>query len=154
MYVDGFRFDLASVFSRNSDGSINLTDPMLFADIMSDPVFAGLRFIAEPWDAAGVYQLGRGFPELSWLQCNGEEGYGLTETSSVVTTNHPLHPTRGSLGKAVGNQQIRLAPDGEILVRGDNVSFELFGREESGDEWLHTGDLGENGPDGTLYYKR
>ncbi len=71
MHVDGFRFDLASVFSRNSDGSINLTDPMLFADIMSDPTFAGLRFIAEPWDAAGVYQLGRGFPELSWLQCNG-----------------------------------------------------------------------------------
>jgi isoamylase len=71
MHVDGFRFDLASVFSRNSDGSINLTDPMLFADIMSDPDFAGLRLIAEPWDAAGIYQLGRGFPELSWLQWNG-----------------------------------------------------------------------------------
>jgi isoamylase len=71
MHVDGFRFDLASVFSRNSDGSINLTDPMLFADIMSDPAFAGLRLIAEPWDAAGIHQLGRGFPELSWLQWNG-----------------------------------------------------------------------------------
>jgi isoamylase len=54
MHVDGFRFDLASVCSRNSDGSINLTDPMLFADIMSDPCFAGLRLIAEPWDAAGI----------------------------------------------------------------------------------------------------
>ncbi len=70
MHVDGFRFDLASVFSRNSDGSINRTDSMLFADIMSDPAFAGLRFIAEPWDAAGVQQLGRAFPELSWLQWN------------------------------------------------------------------------------------
>lgn len=71
MHVDGFRFDLASVFSRNSDGSINLTDPMLFADIMSDPALAGRRMIAEPWDAAGVYQLGRGFPALLWLQWNG-----------------------------------------------------------------------------------
>jgi len=82
------------------------------------------------------------------------QGYGLTETSSLVTTNHPLHPTRGSIGKVVGNQEIRLAPDGEILVRGTNVSLELFGRaapEE--DVWLHTGDLGEMGPDGTLFYR-
>jgi long-chain acyl-CoA synthetase len=82
------------------------------------------------------------------------QGYGLTETSSLVTTNHPLHPTRGSIGKVVGSQEIRLAPDGEILVRGTNVSLELFGREAPGeDQWLHTGDLGEIGPDGTLFYK-
>jgi long-chain acyl-CoA synthetase len=82
------------------------------------------------------------------------QGYGLTETSSLVTTNHPLHPTRGSIGKVVGNQEIRLAPDGEILVRGRNVSLELFGRPApSEDDWLHTGDLGEMGPDGTLFYK-
>ncbi|MDA1185334.1 MAG: isoamylase [Acidobacteria bacterium] len=70
MHVDGFRFDLASVFSRNSDGSINLTDPMLFADIMADPTLAERRLIAEPWDAVGVSQLGRAFPALSWLQWN------------------------------------------------------------------------------------
>ncbi len=82
------------------------------------------------------------------------QGYGLTETSSLVTTNHPLHPTRGSIGKVVGNQEVRLAPDGEILVRGTNVSLELFGRENPGeDPWLHTGDLGEMGPNGTLFYK-
>jgi long-chain acyl-CoA synthetase len=81
------------------------------------------------------------------------QGYGLTETSSLVTTNHPLHPTRGSLGKAVGGQQIRLAEDGEILVRGDNVSLELFGHEGREDGWLATGDLGELGADGTLFYK-
>ncbi|HXV65400.1 MAG TPA: AMP-binding protein, partial [Vicinamibacteria bacterium] len=86
------------------------------------------------------------------------QGYGLTETSSVVSTNHPLRPTRGSLGKAVGSQQIRLAEDGEILVRGENVSREIFGVkapvEATGDdEWLRTGDIGEMGPDGTLYYK-
>jgi long-chain acyl-CoA synthetase len=83
------------------------------------------------------------------------QGYGLTEATSLVTTNHPLHPTRGSLGKIVGSQEIRLAPDGEILVRGTNVSLELFGRNaKSGEDvWLHTGDLGELGPDGTLFYR-
>jgi long-chain acyl-CoA synthetase len=83
------------------------------------------------------------------------QGYGLTEATSLVTTNHPLHPTRGSVGKIVGSQEIRLAPDGEILVKGTNVSLELFGQEQkpSEDVWLHTGDLGELGPDGTLFYR-
>ena len=82
------------------------------------------------------------------------QGYGLTETSSLVTTNHPLRPTRGSIGKVVGSQEIQLAPDGEILVRGANVSLELFGRASPDeDAWLHTGDLGEMRPDGTLFYR-
>jgi glycogen operon protein len=71
MHVDGFRFDLAAVFSRNTDGSINLEDPQLFADIVSDPDLAHVRLIAEPWDAAGVYQLGRCLPGITWLQWNG-----------------------------------------------------------------------------------
>lgn len=84
------------------------------------------------------------------------QGYGLTETTSLVSTNHPFHPTLGSLGKVVGDQEIRLAPDGEILVRGGNVSFELFGKTGETpppNGWLHTGDLGEIAPDGTLFYK-
>ncbi len=71
MHVDGFRFDLASIFVRNSDGSINFDDPMLTADVMSDPGFDRLRLIAEPWDAAGLYQLGRSFPAHAWFQWNG-----------------------------------------------------------------------------------
>jgi glycogen operon protein len=71
MRVDGFRFDLASVFLRNLDGSINFEDPLLAADIMSDPDLAILRLIAEPWDASGVYQLGRSFPAITWQQWNG-----------------------------------------------------------------------------------
>lgn len=82
------------------------------------------------------------------------QGYGMTETSSLVTTNHPFHPKRGSLGKVVGNQQIKLGDDGEILVRGDNVSLEYFGKEPMArDAWLHTGDIGEIRDDGVLYYK-
>jgi glycogen operon protein len=71
MRVDGFRFDLASIFMRNTDGSINFGDPLLAADIMSDPDLATRRLIAEPWDASGVYQLGRSFPAITWQQWNG-----------------------------------------------------------------------------------
>ena len=71
MGVDGFRFDLASIFTRSSDGSINLDDPPIFAQIAGDPVLAEVRLIAEPWDAGGAYQLGRRFPGTRWMQWNG-----------------------------------------------------------------------------------
>jgi len=71
MHVDGFRFDLASIFTRNADGSVNLDDAPLLSDMASDPDLAGLRLIAEPWDAAGVYQLGRAFPGIMTAQWNG-----------------------------------------------------------------------------------
>ena len=71
MRVDGFRFDLASVFARRSDGTLGYDDPPIFGDIASDPDLAGLRLIAEPWDAAGAYQLGRAFPGIAWAQWNG-----------------------------------------------------------------------------------
>jgi isoamylase len=70
MHVDGFRFDLASVFSRNDDGSLNVEDPPIFGDILSEPDLADIRLIAEPWDAAGAYQLGRNFPATRWFQWN------------------------------------------------------------------------------------
>lgn len=72
MHVDGFRFDLASVFTRNADGSINFDDPPIFGDFTSDPEFDDLRMIAEPWDAAGANELGRSFPGTTWLQWNGQ----------------------------------------------------------------------------------
>ena len=70
MHIDGFRFDLASVFSRNADGSLNWGDAPIFSEIAADPELGRLRLIAEPWDTA-AYQLGRGFPGLTWLQWNG-----------------------------------------------------------------------------------
>jgi isoamylase len=70
MRVDGFRFDLASVFSRNADGSLNWGHAPIFSEMAADPELGALRFIAEPWDT-GAYQLGRGFPGVSWLQWNG-----------------------------------------------------------------------------------
>ena len=70
MHVDGFRFDLASVFTRNSDGSVNLDDPPIFAEIAGDPALADVRLIAEPWDAGGTFLLGRRFPGSLWMQWN------------------------------------------------------------------------------------
>jgi glycogen operon protein len=69
-HVDGFRFDLASLFTRREDGSINLDDPPIIAAIQSDPLLADVRLIAEAWDMAS-YQLGRTFPGSTWLQWNG-----------------------------------------------------------------------------------
>jgi isoamylase len=69
-HVDGFRFDLASLFTRSEDGSINLEDPPIIAAIHSDPVLSSCRLIAEAWDIAS-YQLGRTFPGITWLQWNG-----------------------------------------------------------------------------------
>jgi isoamylase len=71
MHVDGFRFDLASIFTRNDDGSINLDDPPIISEISADPDFADVRLIAEAWDVTS-YQLGRSFPGLTWAQWNGQ----------------------------------------------------------------------------------
>jgi isoamylase len=71
MHVDGFRFDLASIFTRNKDGLINLDDPPVIAEISSSPEVGKGRLIAEAWDPAS-YELGRSFPGISWLQWNGE----------------------------------------------------------------------------------
>src|SRR5215472_13161511 len=69
MHIDGFRFDLASVFSRNADGSLNWRDAPIFSEIAADPELGRLACIAESWDTA-AYQLGRGFPGLTWMQWN------------------------------------------------------------------------------------
>ncbi len=70
MHVDGFRFDLASIFTRNADGSINLVNPPIIGEITTDPLFRKVRLIAEAWDMAS-YQLGQSFPGITWMQWNG-----------------------------------------------------------------------------------
>jgi isoamylase len=69
MHVDGFRFDLASILARDSSGQVLANPPVLW-DIESDPVLAGTKFIAEAWDAAGLYQVGS-FIGDSWKEWNG-----------------------------------------------------------------------------------
>jgi glycogen operon protein len=69
MHVDGFRFDLASILSRDETGQPIANPPVLW-DIESDPVLAGIKLIAEAWDAAGLYQVGS-FIGDSWKEWNG-----------------------------------------------------------------------------------
>lgn len=70
MHVDGFRFDLASIFTRNVDGAYNFDAP-IFAEIAADPILEGVVLIAEPWEP-GAYLLGESFPGLRWRQWNGK----------------------------------------------------------------------------------
>ena len=69
MHVDGFRFDLASILSRDQQGRPMSSPPVLW-DIESDPVLANVKLIAEAWDAAGLYQVGS-FVGDSWKEWNG-----------------------------------------------------------------------------------
>ena len=70
MHVDGFRFDLASILSRDDKGHPIENPPVLW-DIDSDPALAGTKLIAEAWDAAGLYQVGS-FIGDSWREWNGK----------------------------------------------------------------------------------
>lgn len=69
MHVDGFRFDLASILSRDRDGRPMASPPILW-DIESDPILTNVKLIAEAWDAAGLYQVGS-FVGDSWKEWNG-----------------------------------------------------------------------------------
>jgi long-chain acyl-CoA synthetase len=86
------------------------------------------------------------------------QGYGLTETAPVVSVNNPLHPRQGSVGQLFPGVEARIARDGEILVRGPNVSPGYYNEpqrtfEAMGDGWLHTGDLGSLDDDGYLFIR-
>jgi long-chain acyl-CoA synthetase len=85
------------------------------------------------------------------------QGYGMTETASLISLNHPFRAAEGSVGKVLPGREFKLAEDGEILVRGENVSTgyweggKIRGAGES--EWLKTGDLGEFDAHGNLRFR-
>jgi long-chain acyl-CoA synthetase len=86
------------------------------------------------------------------------QGYGLTETAPIVTLNHPFGTRRGSVGKAIAGVEIKIADDGEILVRGENVTKGYFNATEETarafeDGWFHTGDVGELAADGQVFIR-
>src|SRR5215472_648543 len=87
------------------------------------------------------------------------QGYGLTETSSLISLNHPFKVGRRSIGKVLPGREMKLDPEtGEILVRGENVARQYWQGNElkpiTGEEgWFRTGDLGALDDEGNLYFK-
>ena len=84
------------------------------------------------------------------------QGYGLTETAPIVTLNHPFKTSKGSVGTPIAGVELRIADDGEILVRGENVTSGYYGEAEgvlAHDGWLHTGDIGERDAEGRVFIK-
>jgi long-chain acyl-CoA synthetase len=85
------------------------------------------------------------------------QGYGMTETAALISFNDPFKRRRGSIGKALPGSEMKLADNGEILVRGANVSPGYWnGAAETAEAdagWLRTGDVGELDADGNLYFK-
>jgi long-chain acyl-CoA synthetase len=87
------------------------------------------------------------------------QGYGLTETSSLISLNHPFKVGRRSIGKVLPGREMKLdEKTGEILVRGENVARQYWQGKElkpiAGEEgWFHTGDLGAMDAEGNLYFK-
>ena len=84
------------------------------------------------------------------------EGYGLTETSPVIAVNTPNAHRVGSVGRPLGNVEVRIADDGEILVRGPSVFHAYWNKPQETrdafiDDWFKTGDIGRLDEDGFLY---
>jgi len=86
------------------------------------------------------------------------QGYGLTETTSLISVNHPFRLGKGSIGKVLAGREVKLASDGEILVRSKGVASTYWTSQGSqpvtGEEgWYRTGDIGELDAAGNLYFK-
>jgi long-chain acyl-CoA synthetase len=86
------------------------------------------------------------------------QGYGLTETTSLISLNHPFRTGKRSIGKVLEGREIKVDENGEILVRGANVAAGYWqGHQltpvQNDDGWFRTGDLGELDAEGNLYFK-
>jgi long-chain acyl-CoA synthetase len=95
--------------------------------------------------------------ELFWAHLGYAviQGYGMTETAALVTLNHPFHVGRGTLGKPLPGREVRISPEGEILVRGDVVSGSTWTNghiQPRASEWLATGDLATQDTSGELRF--
>jgi long-chain acyl-CoA synthetase len=83
------------------------------------------------------------------------QGYGMTETTALITLNHPFHVTEGTIGKPLAGREVKLGPDGEVLVRGASISSATWSGgklHQRKDEWLATGDLAETESSGELRF--
>jgi long-chain acyl-CoA synthetase len=130
--------------------SWKLANQLVFSKIR-----AGLGGRVETFISGGA-PLGRELAE--WFATAGiriHEGYGLTETSPVIAVNTPVNHRIGTVGKILSNLEVRIAEDGEILVRGPSVFKGYWNRPEETqaalvEGWFKTGDIGNIDADGYL----
>ncbi|HEV2400331.1 MAG TPA: long-chain fatty acid--CoA ligase [Candidatus Sulfotelmatobacter sp.] len=130
--------------------SWKLANKLVFSKIR-----AGMGGNVETFISGGA-PLGRELAE--WYAAVGiriHEGYGLTETSPVIALNTPLNHRIGTVGKTLPNIEVRIAEDGEILVRGPSIFKGYWNRPEETkaafqDDWFKTGDIGNIDADGFL----
>lgn len=83
------------------------------------------------------------------------QGYGMTETTALITLNHPFHVASGTIGKPLPGRDVKIGPDGEVLVKGPMISTATWSKGElrqREDEWLATGDLAEKQATGELRF--
>ena len=83
------------------------------------------------------------------------QGYGMTETSALITLNHPFKIRQGTIGKPLPGRDVRISPEGEILVRGPmlaNATWQAGAMRPRESEWLATGDLAEQNATGELRF--
>jgi long-chain acyl-CoA synthetase len=83
------------------------------------------------------------------------QGYGMTETTALVTLNHPFKIARGSIGKPLAGREVKIGDDGEILVRGDSIASQVWqhgGLQAAESGWLATGDLAARDDRGELVF--
>ena len=86
------------------------------------------------------------------------QGYGLTETTSLISLNHPFRTGKRSIGKVLEGREMKLDEKGEILVRGANVAAGYWQGKQlqpvlTDEGWFRTGDVGELDAEGNLYFK-
>lgn len=84
------------------------------------------------------------------------QGYGMTETTALISLNHPFRRAQGTIGKVLPGREVRLSDEGEVLVRGDTISNSVWQgghRMENDSEWLATGDLASRDEEGNLRFR-
>ena len=86
------------------------------------------------------------------------QGYGMTETTALISVNHPFRLGKGSIGKLFPGMEMKVGAGGEILVRGENIAAGYWRNKElqpvvEEDGWFHTGDLAQVDESGQLYFK-
>ena len=84
------------------------------------------------------------------------QGYGMTETTALVSLNHPFHAAIGTIGQVLPGREVKLSDEGEVLVRGTTISNTTWQQgqiQHQDSEWLHTGDLAEFDTQGNLKFR-